>query len=151
MNLELLHAIQESRFWLDRFARREYPKAFREYTEQYGAAFAAETAAAESLDTLAETFLDALEDGWKRRRFWNRSAVRVDEKRMIVSYLSPMLMKLEGTLCPQFAQCLQSHWKARWPKDDYGIATYEVLQDGFRNSVLGIDLANKHIDPERDR
>lgn len=69
---------------------------------------------------------------------------------MLVEYLSPMLLGLEEPGCGQLAEVLCQGWAARWPKEAYRIATYAQIQSGFRNSILGIDLANKHMDPERD-
>lgn len=154
MSQELLDAVQTGRTWLDRFTRREYPKAFKEYVERFAPAYveAVRSAAGdeESLWALADGFLDGLAEGWKRQRFWNRSAVKVNEKQMMVDYLSPMLLGLEETDCPRFAEVLRERWAARWPKDEYQLASYEALRGGFRNSILGIDFAGKHLDREND-
>lgn len=155
MSKELLAAIQTGRTWLDRFTRRDYPKAFKEYTAQFGPAYLEAVQAAggdeTALQALADEVLDGLETGWKRQRFWNRSSVTVNEKQMIVDYLTPMLLEQAETDCPRFAALLQERWAVRWPKDGYGTATYAQLLGGFRYSILGIDLANKHLDPDNDR
>ena len=39
MSKELLAAIQTGRTWLDRFTRRDYPEAFKEYTARFGPAY----------------------------------------------------------------------------------------------------------------
>lgn len=153
--MELLSAIQTGRTWLDRFTRRGYPKAFKDYTEQFAPAYleAVEKAGGDeaALQSLAEEILDGLAEGWKRQRVWNRAAVKVNEKQMMVDYLSPMLLGMEDTDCPRFAALLRDRWAARWPKDTYSIVPYAKIVGGFRNSILGIDLANKHLDPENDR
>lgn len=155
MSMELLPAIQTGRTWLDRFTRRGYPKAFKDYTEQFSPAYleAVEKAGGDeaALQSLAEEILDGLAEGWKRQRVWNRAAVKVNEKQMMVDYLSPMLLGLEDTDCPRLAELLRDRWAARWPKDPYSIVPYAKIVGGFRNSILGIDLANKHLDPENDR
>ncbi len=155
MSAELLAAIQTGRTWLDRFTRREYPKAFREYTERfapvYGEAVQKTGGDEAALQALAEEILDGLADGWKRQRVWNRAAVKVNEKQMMVDYLSPMLLGMEDTDCPRFAELLRDRWAARWPKDAYSIVSYARIAGGFRNSILGIDFANKHLDTENDR
>lgn len=155
MSSELLAAIQTGRVWLDRFTRRGYPKAFLEYKARFAPAYEAavrETGGEEAaLQALAEELLDGLEEGWKRQRIWNRAAVKVNEKQMMVDYLSPMLLDMEGTNCPRFAELLRDRWAVRWPKDPYSIVPYAKIVGGFRNSILGIDLANKHLDPENDR
>ena len=104
-----------------------------------------------ALEALANDILDALEAAWKRRVFWNRSAVRVEEKQVIVSFLSPMLLDQPDPLCGRLAGMLRQGWAERWPKDSYQITTAEVLQKGFRNTIFGIDLEGKHLDRERDR
>ena len=152
---ELCAAVWEAPAWLPRFRRKEYPKAFQEYQDRFGPLYAQAVAEAggdlAALEQLANEILDALEAGWKRRRFWDRSAVRVEEKQVIVSFLSPMLLEQPDPLCGRLAGMLRQGWADRWPKDAYQMTTAEVLQKGFRNSILGIDLEGKHLDRERDR
>ena len=104
MREELLKAVQTGRTWLDRFTRREYTKAFKAYTEQFGPVYMAavrETNGDETaLRALADSLLDGLENGWKRQRIWNRSAVKVNEKQMMVDYLSPMLLARRSRIAP---------------------------------------------------
>ena len=152
---ELCAAVWEAPAWLPLFRRKEYPKAFQEYQDRFGPLYAQAVAEAggdlAALERLANDILDALEAGWKRRRFWDRSAVRVEEKQVIVSFLSPMLLDQPDPLCGRLAGMLRQGWADRWPKDAYQMTTAEVLQKGFRNSILGIDLEGKHLDRERDR
>ena len=93
---ELCTAVWESRQWLSRFRRLDYAKAFREYCERFGPFYAGAVREADgdlnALQVLSDSILDELERGWKRRRFWERAAVRVEEKQVIVSFLSPMLL-----------------------------------------------------------
>ena len=155
MNPEALcAAVQSAAYWLERFTRKGYANAFKEYTEKYSPAFleaVAETAGDEAaIGALAENVLDSLEAGWQSHRRWNRSAVRVNEKQVIVDYLSPMLLGLEEPLCQTLAKELRRRWEERWPKDVYHITTYTAIQSGFRNAIMGFDLENKHIDPAKD-
>ena len=147
---ELCAAVWEAPDWLARFRRREYPQAFQEYQERFGSLYAQAVEETEgdltALEGLANDILDELEAGWKRRRFWNRGAVRVEEKQVIVSFLSPMLLELPDPLCGRLAGMLRQGWVDRWSKDAYQITTFEVLQKGFRNSILGIDLGGKYSD-----
>ena len=147
---ELCAAVWEAPVWLPRFRRLEYPRAFAEYQERFGPLYAqtvGETGGdLTALEHLANDILDELEAGWKRRRFWNRGAVRVEEKQVIVSFLSPMLLELPDPLCGWLAGMLRQGWADRWPKDAYQITTFEVLQKGFRNTILGIDLGDKYLD-----
>ena len=156
MNVDALcAAVWEADDWLKRFNRADYEEAFRRYQERFGPLYAQAVAEAggdlAALERLANDILDALEAGWKRRRFWDRSAVRVEEKQVIVSFLSPMLLEQPDPLCGRLAGMLRQGWADRWPKDAYQMTTAEVLQKGFRNSILGIDLEGKHLDRERDR
>ncbi|MDY3985014.1 hypothetical protein [Dysosmobacter sp.] len=152
---ELCAAVWEAPDWLPRFRRNEYQKALREYRDRFGPLYARAVGEAEgdlaALEKLADDILDALEAGWKRQRFWNRSAAQVEQKQVIVSFLSPMLLDLPDPLCGRLAGMLRQGWADRWPRDAYQITTAEVLQKGFRYSILGIDLEGKHLDRERDR
>ena len=85
--------------------------------------------------------MDELEAGWRRQRIWNRTSVQINEKQMMVAYLSPMLVELEAPLGVAFAKALRDTWSARRPKDGYRIASYEKLASGFRNTILGIDVS----------
>ncbi len=146
---ELCAAVWEAPEWLQQFRRLEYPKAFQAYQERFGPLYAQAVGETEgnltALERLANDILNELEAGWKRRRFWNRSAARVEEKQVIVSFLSPMLLELPDPLCGRLAGMLRQGWADRWPKDAYQITTFEVLQKGFRNSILGIDLGDRFL------
>ena len=145
MDIETLcAAVQAAPIYLDRFTRRGYPAAFRDYTERFSPAYTAavrETAGEDAaLDALADAVLAGLEQGWRSQRFWNRSAVRANEKQMMVSFLTPMLLELEEPLCARFAQVLRDRWAARWPRDAYQAATYAEIKSGFRYAIMGIPL-----------
>ncbi len=150
MNLDALcAAVWEAPDWLSRFTRRGYEAAFVEYCRRFGPLYTqAVREAAEKAGDLAEltgALLDGLETGWHRHHFWNRGGIRVNEKQVIVNYLSPMLLEQEEPLCAEFAKALRREWKKRWPKDAYHITSYAALKGGFRNAIMGIDLANQHI------
>ena len=156
MNTDALcSAVWGAREWLEHFNRREYEKYFKLYMDRYGEVYAQAVRDADGDETklraLAESILDGIEAGWKRQRIWNRASVRVEEKQVIVDYLSPMLMELPDPKCGRLAGMLRQVWAERWPKDAYQMTTYEVLKGGFRNSILGIDLSGKHINPDKDR
>ncbi|MEG1593371.1 MAG: hypothetical protein RR350_03095 [Oscillibacter sp.] len=144
MEIETLcAAVWEAPDYLRKFTRRDYTKAFRAYTERFAPLFM--VAVREEKD-LPGRMMDALEAGWQKRRVWNRSAVRVNEKQMIVNYLSPMLLGLEEPLCSALAENLCKTWAERRPKDAYRITDYATIQSGFRNVIMGVDLAGKHIE-----
>ena len=152
---ELCAAVQEARYYNERFTRREYTSAFRTYTERFGPLYMeAVRETAEDPDgrrAMAEQLVDALAAAWKRQRPWNRGMVQAREKQMLVTYLSPMLLGLEEPLCRELAEQLRDVWNARWPKDPYQITTYARLQEGFRNVILGIDLTGWQKRREEDR
>lgn len=152
---ELCTAVWEAKEWLPRFRRTEYTKAFAEYQKRFAPLYAQAVGETEGdlerLKALADELLDALKSAWDRQHFWNRSAARVDEKQVIVSFLSPMLLEMPDPLCGRLAGMLRQGWADRWPKDAYQMTTFEVLQKGFRNTILGIDLTGRRQDPDRDR
>lgn len=156
MNVEeLCRAVWEADKWMSRFTRREYRDAFLAYKEQFGPLYAQAVRDADgeeaALRALAVSLVDALEAGWKRQRFWNRKAVRVSEKQILVNYLSPMLLDLLDPMCGRLAGMMRQEWEDRWPEDAYHITTFEVIQSGFRFAIMGIDLERKHLDPKKDR
>ena len=93
------------------------------------------------LPELAAALMSELEAGWRRQRIWNRTAVQISEKQMVVVFLSPMLLALEEPLCTAFAKALRDAWTARRPRDTYRIASCEKLSTGFHNTIMGIDVS----------
>lgn len=146
MNTELLSAVQDCKPWLVRFTRAEYAEAFREYERTYAAAYrGAIRAAGGDLSGLAGELLDALADGWAREKFWKRSTRRFEEKQVIFCYLTPMLLEMGDA---EFAACLRDTWRARWPKDAYKAVTWRKLQDGFRLTVMGVEIGTREAEDE---
>ena len=142
---ELLKAIIHGKPWIDSFTRFSYRDAFSQYRVQYEASFASAVVQVPSLEELAEQLVAAVEDGWKKERFWNRAAAKVNDKMMLVAYLTPLLLSSQEPLCRAFAPILCQAWNARWPENPYQVADYDAILDGFRNSIMGFDLEGKHI------
>ena len=142
---ELLQAIRHGRSWIDRFTRFAYRDAFHQYRNTYEPVYMGAVQAYESMEKLAEEIVDAIEAGWKREKFWNRSAAKVDDKMVLVVYLTPMLLASREVRCHELAQALRAAWNAKFPGNEYSIASYEELIDGFRNTIMGFDLAGKHF------
>lgn len=139
--MELLsEAVCRFRPWLEDFRHKTYAPAFQDYCARYGSLYDQAAQEAKDLRALAEALLDELEQGWKRQRPWNRSAVRASEKQMLVVYLSPMLLEREEPRCRELCEVLREAWNARWPKDGYRTAGFETIQSGFRNTIMGIEL-----------
>lgn len=151
---ELCAAVENGREWLDLFRLRTFPKAFKSYMETYAPAYRQALAELgedeEALKALAEEILDTLEAGWKRQHFWNRSAARVDVKQMIVDYLSPMLLELEEPGARLLCGFLRDGWTARLPKESYRIGSYERIQKGFKNVIMGIEIGRSKPDQGED-
>ncbi len=141
----LLCAVIDGREWVDGFTRYGYREAFERYCALYEADYARAACETEP-DALACALLDALAEKWKRKRLWNRAAARADSKMVVVVYLTPMLLRAKEPRCANLAHSLCEAWNARWPDDAYRTAEYESILSGFRHSILGIDLENKHID-----
>jgi len=136
----LLSAIQDGKPWLERFTGKEYDKAYQDYRERFAPLYreAVLSAGEEGLAALAEVLLDGVAAGWAGQRPWNRSLARLNDKQMIVCYLSPML--LEDPVCAPLTEKLRQGWAARWPEDAYRAAPLEKLRRGFRPTFLGITL-----------
>ena len=153
MNEEMLLAVQDSARWLDLFERRTYRKAFRRYQEQFAQQYQEMLRICTDeamLQSAADWLLTELERGWKRQRFWNRTAARLDQKQMIIVYLSPMLLAMEDPAGARFAQVLRDSWEARWPKDSYQMEPFEKLVNGFHHAILGIELSAFNREEEDD-
>ena len=136
----LLSAIQDGKVWMARFTGKEYDKAYQDYRARYGPLFreAALADGEEGIEAVAEVLLDGLAEGWARQKPWNRSLALMNDKQMIVCYLSPML--LEDPVCAPLEKKLREGWAARWPKEAYRAAPLEKIRKGFRPTFLGIAL-----------
>lgn len=139
MEQDLLKAVLDSRPWLERFQRRKYRDAFLDYTEQFGPLYMA-AAAQDGPERLAEQLLDGMAESWAGRRRWDRGTAKANTKQMMVCYLTPMLLGLEGEACTALAGLLQKGWETRWPGDGYGMATYAEISAGFRNTIMGFEI-----------
>lgn len=151
MTQELLEAIVKAHPWTVRFTRYEYREAFQAYTQCYAPLYARAAAQTEDISALADEIVDALAQQRAGLRFWSRSATVAEQKTVTVCYLTPMLLQAEEVRCRELAYALRDKWRERWPSDGYETADFATLADGFRRSVMGIDLANKHLNRERDR
>ena len=136
----LLAAVRDGKPWLDRFTGKEYDQAYQDYRAQYAPLFreAALAGGEEGLAALAEALLDGLAEGWKRQKPWNRSLAMLNDKQMIVCFLSPVLM--EDPACAPLEEKLREGWAARWPKEAYQAASLKKIRKGFRPTFLGIAL-----------
>ena len=146
MDQEMLcRAFQETKPWLENFRKRTYEKSFGAYVDRVGPVYleAVRQAGENGLAELADGILDGIEVGWRGQRPWNRTSVRVMEKQMAVVYLSPMLLELPEPMCQRLCALLQEGWAKRWPKEAYGSATYAQLKDGFRDTIMGIELRRR--------
>ncbi|MEY8389367.1 hypothetical protein AALC17_19225 [Oscillospiraceae bacterium 38-13] len=148
INVEtLLAAIQDGKPWMARFTGKEYDKAYQEYRERYSPLFR-EAASGGELGAVTEVLLDGLAEGWARQKPWNRSLAIMNDKQMIVCFLSPML--LEDPVCVPLEEKLREGWAARWPKEAYQPAPLKKIRKGFRPTFLGISLpfGNREEDEE---
>ena len=136
----IVTAIRSGRQWLDRFTRFDYRKAFKEYTAMYWEPCRLQLEEGrEDLTALADQVIRDLEEGHRKARFWDRGTIRFDEKQTIIKYFCPMLLESGEE---DFAKELQEAWSRRWPKDSFGIASYEDLYRSFVNVIMGVTLKN---------
>ena len=137
---ELTAALRDPRPWLELFRRRSYEAAFRDYSRRFGPLYDQAAREAEDLPALAGAILDALEEDRRSRRPWARGALRVDEKQVLVAYLSPMLLEREEPRSRELCGVLREAWNSRWPRDAYQTAGFDQIRSGFRTAVMGIEL-----------
>ncbi len=150
----LLAALHEPQRWLEQFRIKSYAQAFADYCARYGPvyerALAESGEAEEDLRVLAEALLEGWAEEWKRQWIWNRSVARAEGKQMLVDYLSPMLLELEAPGAQMLCRLLRDGWKKRWPKDGYRVASYAMIQSGFKNAIMGIEIQSKKTTVPRD-
>ena len=142
---ELLKAIRHGRSWIDSFTRFAYRDAFGQYRVMYEPVYVGAVQAYESMEKLAVEIVEAIGAGWKKEKFWNRSAARVDDKMMLVAYLTPMLLASQEVRCHELAEEICKAWNENFPENTYKTADYDTLLNGFRNSIMGFDLEGKHF------
>ena len=137
----LLAAIQNGRPWLDRFTRLDYEAALQEYRARFAPVCreAVLSAGEDGIQALAESILDALAEAWAKQRPWNRSLVQMEDKQMIVCYLSIIL--LEDPACAPLEAALREGWAARWPKEAYKSASLEKIKRGFKPTFMGFTIS----------
>lgn len=145
----LANAIIKGKSWIQRFTRYEYRDAFKEYKEQHFSDCYTEISGSDDLKELALCLTEELDASVARMFFLNRAGARVDIKMMIVSFFVPML--LENKECLSFCEIFRDTWNERKPEDKFEISDYEKILNGFRHSILGIDLERKHFSREKDR
>ena len=155
MNLTALCAAAlNGQKWLELFQSKTYEKAFRDYQAQFGPAYAEallETGEDEAaLRALAGELLDGLRNAWRQERFWNRSGAKMDSRQVLVNYLSPMLLELSVPGSHAFCGILRDEWAARWPKEHYRIGSWQRIDSGFRNTVLGFEIRGKQPEEQED-
>ena len=139
---QLLLSVQDNDYWKRAFSRLTYEAAFRSYCSQYQPLF---RTALESTDAekLAEELLDGLEAGWKRQKLFARGKVQADEKFMVVTYFSPMLLAAGEPECSRLANALRELWCRRRKGDPYEVADYDTIKKGFKNRIFGIEIGKK--------
>lgn len=142
---QLINALSPSKYWVNSFTRYEYRQAFQQYSDSFSFMYIEALRQVSDMTTFTNSYLDAVETHWKNIHFWNRAATKVDEKMVVVSYLTPMLLNANDPSCSLFSNELCRLWNNRFPNNTYQTASYEQLLEGFRHSILGLDMESKHL------
>ena len=135
---ELIGAVSDSRTWLGRFNRTEYKEAFREFADRYSPA-CLDALREQGPEAVSGSVLEGLGEAQRRERIWNRSALRFNQRQMLVVFVTPMLLEL-GEEGRRLAELLRDGWEQQRPGERYAIASFQELNDGFYDRILGIDL-----------
>ena len=133
----LKNSVANSFAWTKYFNRRDYAAAFQNYCAQFSAAYAEASTKIDTAD-LAEALLVYMEEKRAKLLPWRRKAARVDDKMLLLTFLSPMLLSL-GEKGRVLAEALRAAWQDLYD-ESYEIAGYEAITDGFNNSVMGFSL-----------
>ena len=137
---DLLKAIQHGKPWIDSFNRVEYQKTFEVYSEKFAAVYIDAVNASSDLSLLASELVDSIIAGWDKEHFFSRGAAKINDKMMIVVYLTPMLLASENERCHQFADILCSEWNKKIPQNTYSVADYDTITNGFTNKIMGFEI-----------
>ena len=125
--------------WTRYFNRSDYAAAFRKYCEQYGEAYR-ELSQREEIRDLAEAMLVLMEEQREKKLFpWRKKAAKVDDKMLLLSFVTPMLLTM-GKQGAALAEALRDAWQELYAGETYELADYETIAAGFRNSVMGFSL-----------
>lgn len=85
----------------------------------------------ELVDTVADALLRAIVEDLKPLSRVDR-AMRQDEYLMfVVTFFSPALLKMEYPVGNALCEAFRLSWRTVWPKQDYQIATEEMISAGF--------------------
>lgn len=136
----ILAALHEPEVWTKKLTRLTYEAAFKNYCEQYRPLFQSAVQNAESPEKLAESLMNALNTEWKRIRFWERGRLCAEQKLVVVTFLTPMLLSTGDLLCCKFAQELRDAWARSGKNGSYEIADYDSIKNGFQNRIFGIEI-----------
>ena len=143
MERELVQAILNGEVWISRFTRYEYKKAFSEYSQHFAPMFLKAIREAENdtaMQLLVDRILDEKARFCQKQRLWNRPAVNLQQKQMVVLYLTPMLLSMNDFACTCFAKMLRDTWIKRWPKQGYEIGDFTTISKSFNDTIYGTDL-----------
>ena len=135
---ELLKAVEYSKVWIDMFNRVKYEDAFKQYKENFAEVFKNAIKNCCSIDNLALDFVNAIEKGWEKEKFWNKKSVKIDQKMVITVFLTPMLLSLEDESCHTLANEINRAWNKRFSNDTYLVADHDEIVSGFTNSIFGL-------------
>ena len=141
MTEDLVIAVRCKRKWIDRFTRFEYREAFAEYKSLYAEAFLCELEKS-SPEEFADKYIGLISDSISKERFFGRASCRVDCQMTIITFLCPMLESIDASA---YASSICTRWNKEFKDEKVSSTDYNTLLNGFRNSVLGIDLENKHF------
>ena len=133
----LYDLILSSHPYLDAFDVRHYPENFAAFSQAAGPLLTA--MAPEDAELQAQTLLEALArryDGLSRRE---QKTARFRDKEVLTLFLTPAALALGGT-AEAFAGVLNRLWIARYPREPYGMGTYETILRGFDPTLFGVPL-----------
>lgn len=133
----LKRSVRSSIAWTKYFNRRDYAAAFQNYCAQFSAAYA-EALQTTDAASLAEALLTCMEEQRQKLLPWRRKAAAVDDKMLLLTFISPMLLASEHGSA--LAEALRTAWGRRSGEAPYELADYETIAAGFCNSVMGFRL-----------
>ncbi len=111
-----------------------YEEANRKTFEQLNLAY---TSGALTPEAAAASFLDQLETRWDKNGK-RRTGMQDGDKFVIAIFLIPMIRRMALPCSEDYCTQLHDQWLSRYPKSNFEIGDFNVINAGFKKKILGL-------------
>ena len=85
-------------------------------------------------------FAGYAEEQMKKQKFWRRNVYFSDMTFIVVLYVFPGILEMQGEDDKRFVDIINEEWKKKFPSSDMRPGDFKKIQSGFRTRILGIDV-----------